>query len=309
MFFPVAGIEISPWIPPAAAFAISLLTSMCGVSGAFLLLPFQMSVLGFNGPAVSATNHVFNVVATPAGVWRYAREGRMLWPLTWIIAIGTLPGVLAGAVIRIEWLSGHEAFRLFVGVVLLYLGGKLALDLFREARGGAGHDQAVAEDRFHGAIGHPSQQAATVRRFDARRLEYDFCGEAFGVDVPRLIGLSLGVGVIGGIYGIGGGAFIAPLLISFFGMPVYIAAGAALLATFLTSAAAVVFYQLLAPWYPHLAVAPDWTLGLLFGAGGMAGMYCGARLQKFIPASIIKAILAVLILVPAFAYLRSPLTR
>jgi uncharacterized membrane protein YfcA len=249
---------------------------------------------------------VFNVVATPAGVWRYAREGRMLWPLTWIIAMGTLPGVFAGAVIRVEWLSGHEAFRLFVGVVLLYLGGKLALNLFRDVR--AGGVQAIAEERFHEAMGD-SPQTATVRRFDERRLEYDFCGESFGVDVPRLILLSLVVGVIGGIYGIGGGAFIAPLLISFFGMPVYIAAGAALLGTFLTSAAAVVFYQLLAPWYPHLAVAPDWTLGLLFGAGGMAGMYCGARLQKFVPAKVVKAILAVLILAPAFTYIRASLRQ
>ena len=279
---------------------------MCGVSGAFLLLPFQMSVLSFSGPAVSATNHVFNVVATPAGVWRYAREGRMLWPLTWIIALGTLPGVLAGAVIRVEWLSGHEAFRLFVGLVLLGLGGKLALDQFRDMRGGG---QANAEARFHDATDAPSLQAATVRRFDAKRLEYDFCGESFGLDVPRLVLLSLGVGVIGGIYGIGGGAIIAPLLIGFFGMPVYIAAGAALLGTFLTSAAAVAFYQLLAPWYPHLAVAPDWMLGLLFGAGGIAGMYCGARLQKFVPARVIKGILAVLILLPAFGYLRASLQR
>jgi hypothetical protein len=27
MYFPVAGIEISPWIPPLVAFAISLLTA------------------------------------------------------------------------------------------------------------------------------------------------------------------------------------------------------------------------------------------------------------------------------------------
>ena len=95
MYFPVAGIEISPWIPPLVAFAISLLTSMGGVSGAFLLLPFQVSVLGFQTPAVSATNHLFNMVAIPGGVWRYAREGRMVWPLTWIITLGTLPGGLS----------------------------------------------------------------------------------------------------------------------------------------------------------------------------------------------------------------------
>jgi uncharacterized membrane protein YfcA len=34
---------VQPWIPPLVAFVISFFTSMGGVSGAFLLLPFQMS--------------------------------------------------------------------------------------------------------------------------------------------------------------------------------------------------------------------------------------------------------------------------
>src|SRR3989304_4479642 len=120
MHFPVAGIDLNPLVPPAGAFVISFFTSMGGVSGAFLLLPFQVSVLGFDSPAVSATNHLFNVVAIPGGVWRYSREGRMVWPLTWIIIIGTLPGVLVGALIRVYVLTDPGHFKLFVGLVLLY---------------------------------------------------------------------------------------------------------------------------------------------------------------------------------------------
>ncbi|MFZ3047628.1 MAG: TSUP family transporter, partial [Desulfatirhabdiaceae bacterium] len=82
MLFQTAGIEVSPWIPPLVAFAISFFTSMGGVSGAFLLLPFQMSFLGYVNPSVSATNQLYNIVAIPSGVYRYWREGRMVWPLT-----------------------------------------------------------------------------------------------------------------------------------------------------------------------------------------------------------------------------------
>jgi hypothetical protein len=46
MLFQTAGIEVAPWIPPLVVFTISFFTSMGGVSGAFLLLPFQMSFLG-----------------------------------------------------------------------------------------------------------------------------------------------------------------------------------------------------------------------------------------------------------------------
>jgi uncharacterized membrane protein YfcA len=92
-------------------------TSIGGVSKAFLLLPFQVSFLGFTAPSVSAANHVFNIVAIPGGVYRYLREGRMLWPLTWAVIIGTLPGVLIGAWLRIVYLPNPDSFKLFVGFV------------------------------------------------------------------------------------------------------------------------------------------------------------------------------------------------
>ena len=307
MHFPVAGIDLNPLVPPAVAFVISFFTSMGGVSGAFLLLPFQVSVLGFDSPAVSATNHLFNVVAIPGGVWRYSREGRMVWPLTWIIIIGTLPGVLVGALLRVHVLTDPRDFKVFVGVVLLYLGGKLALDLV--GKRGADRGQAIAEEQFHRAIGSRGRPApcasprVVVRRFDAFRLICQFCDQTFDLSVPRLMLLSLAVGVIGGIYGIGGGAIIAPFLVTFFGIPVYVAAGAALMGTLVTSAAGVAFFQLLARSHEGVAVSPDWVLGLLFGIGGMAGMYFGARLQKYVPARAVKAVLTVCILALAVSYI------
>mgnify|MGYP002150942608 CR=1 FL=1 len=79
-------------------------------------------------------------------------------------------------------------------------------------------------------------------------------------------------------------------------------AGAALMGTFITSVAGVAFYQAIAPFYPAMSVAPDWTLGILFGLGGMVGMYLGARCQKYVPARYIKWMLSVLILSLALKY-------
>lgn len=97
MLFPISGVEVNPLIPLLTAFFVSFFTSMGGVSGAFLLLPFQVSILGYVTPSVSATNQVFNILAIPSGVYRFIREGRMLWPLTWAVIIGPLPGVFIGA--------------------------------------------------------------------------------------------------------------------------------------------------------------------------------------------------------------------
>jgi uncharacterized membrane protein YfcA len=67
--------------------------------------------------------------------------------------------------------------------------------------------------------------------------------------------------------------------------------------------AGVFFYQVLAASYPESSVAPDWHLGFLFGVGGFAGIYFGSRLQKFVPARIIKAILCAVVLIVATRYL------
>lgn len=72
--------------------------------------------------------------------------------------------------------------------------------------------------------------------------------------------------------------------------------------TFVTSVAGVAIYQIIAPFYPNLSVAPDWLLGILFGLGGMAGMYLGAKCQKHVPAKAIKWMLAGIIVFTALKY-------
>jgi len=304
MFFSTAGIETAFWIPPVVAFAVSFFTSMGGVSGAFLLLPFQMSFLGYTHPSVSATNQVFNIVAIPSGVYRYWWEGRMVWPLTWIVIVGTLPGVFIGAMVRVAYLPDPKHFKLFAAGVLLYIGTKMVRDLMKKTIGTS--SQANSEKRFQEMVksrGSRTTDTATITHFNLRRLGFSFYDESFDVSLWGIFILSFIVGIVGGVYGIGGGSIIALFFVTFFGLPVYIVAGAALMGTFVTSVAGVVFYQAISPFYPHLSVAPDWMLGILFGVGGMAGMYLGARCQKFVPAKAIKWMLAGIIIFTASKYI------
>lgn len=314
MFFQTANIEVALWIPPVTAFVISFFTSMGGVSGAFLLLPFQVSFLGYDNPSVSATNQVFNIVAIPSGVYRYWREGRMVWPLTWVVIAGTLPGVFIGAVIRVACLPDPDHFKLFASAILLYVGIQMIRDLMKK---NTGIDNKTENDEKIQKLirkyclktnDDPATQEKVVfrpirvTRFNLKRLEYTFYDESFDVSFWGIFSLSFIVGIVGGIYGIGGGSIIAPFFVAFFGLPVYTVAGAALMGTFVTSAAGVVFYHAIAPLYPNMSVAPDWLLGILFGVGGMAGMYLGARCQKYVPAKAIKWMLAGVIFFTALKY-------
>ena len=102
------------FIPPAVAFTISFFTSMAGISGAFLLLPFQMSVLRFTTTSVTSTNFLFNVTGTPGGVYRYIKECRFAWPVALIIVAGIIPGVLIGYYIRIRFFPDPKSFPAFL---------------------------------------------------------------------------------------------------------------------------------------------------------------------------------------------------
>ena len=256
MLFPVSGVEVNPLIPPLIALVVSTFTSMGGVSGAFLLLPFQVSILNFSSPSVSPTNLVFNIVAIPSGVYRFIREGRMNWPVTWVVILGTLPGLFFGALIRINWLlNPKEHFTLFVGCVLLYIGLRLLYEqtaVAKRKKAKILEFEAQVQERLKKVLaesGHTTGRglppAARVRTvsWSLRRVSYEFLGETFTFNAPALFVLALVVGLIGGTYGIGGGAIIAPFLAAIFQLPIYTIAGAALMGTFLTSVAGVGIYS------------------------------------------------------------------
>ncbi len=302
MLFPVSGVETAIWIPPLVGMVISFFTSMGGISGAFIILPFQMTVLGFTSPAVTPTNLVFNIVGIPSAVYKYFKEGRMNWPLAWNIIAGTLPGLFIGLFIRIWYLPDPAEFKLFVGCVLIYIGGRLLFqEVFRKGKvSGNGSAEARMRNQGHsqgsGSDSHSKSVIKTLS-WSLKKTEYEFFGERFSFHTSGLFTLSLVVGLIGGVYGIGGGAMIAPFIVSFFGLPIHTIAGATLMGTCATSIGGVIFYQFVGPLValPDQNVRPDWLLGFLFGIGGFVGMYFGASAQKYVPGSVIKPVLGLVI--------------
>ena len=191
--FPVAGIEAIALIPLVSAFVISFFTSMAGISGAFLLLPFQVSVLGFVSPAVSSTNLLYNIVGTPGGVLRYFREKRMVWPLVANIISGTLPGVLIGYYLRVRLLPDPRTFKFFVGIVLLFMGLRLLSDLAATPK---------IQNRFEAGRFHTRDMTASFER-----IGFTFFGKRHQFSPLTVLFPALGVGIISGIYGIGRGCY------------------------------------------------------------------------------------------------------
>jgi uncharacterized membrane protein YfcA len=181
---------------------------------------------------------------------------------------GTLPGVIAGSVIRVELIPGPKIFDLVVSAVLLPLGAWLTAT-------------------------RPARQEDPVR-------------PSRHIPSPVLIALACMVGCIGGIYGIGGGSILAPVLIGA-GRPAADVAPAALASTFVTSVAGVVTFTILSVHHPG-SVAPDWPTGIALGLGGLAGAYTGARIQARLPDTLIRRIVGILVIAIAARYLWSGLS-
>ena len=245
----------------ASGLVIAAVTSPVGVSGAVFLLPVQMSVLHVPNPQLTPTNLLYNVVSGPGALLRYARQGQLGGPLTWHLALGSAPGVVIGAVLRVYVAADPTVFRLVAAAVLLPTG----VYILRSNRA----------------------RAAPTTRARWR---------------PRTISLAaFAVGIVGGIYGIGGGSILGPLLVGS-GMAVSVVAPAALASTLLTSVVGVATFAVLQAGAPGF-VAQDWALGLACGLGGLVGGYVGAAVQPRLPERLLRTALGLLAVVLAIAYL------
>lgn len=245
----------------AAGVAIAVVTTPVGVSGAVFLLPVQLDLLHVPSPQVTPTNLLFNVIAIPGALARYRRHGQLSGPLTRLLVFGTLPGVVVGAVVRVYLIPGIGVFRMLAAMLFVATGTLILARL----------------------------DGRTAPATSPRQLH----------DGP-IIGLGLIVGVVGGIYGIGGGSIIAPILVGL-GTPVGIVAPAALTTTLLTSIVGALTYAALS-LVNDGHIAPNWLLGISCGAGGLVGGYLGARLQPHLPDRALRALLGILAVTLGITY-------
>ena len=253
----------------ALAFGISLVTVPVGVSGAVFLLPVQLGVLHAPSPTVTPTNLVYNVVALPGALWRFKSRGLLRGRLVRLMLLGTLPGVVLGAVLRVTVLDGPHVFRILLAVLLGALGAWLLVGSLGSPAAGADRSPAPA----------PTPRPLAT----------------WGV-----VSLSLAVGVIGGVYGIGGGSILGPVLVAL-GMSVHRVAPAALLTTFVTSIVGLATFALLA-LLGASGAAPDWSTGLLLGSAGLVGGWVGVRVQAALPERTLRLVLGVVALALAAGY-------
>ena len=175
--------------------------TLIGAGGGFVLVPILLLLYPHDGPhlitSISLAVVFFNAAS---GSEAYARMGRVDYRSGLLFAIATIPGAVLGALTTS--LLPRSLFDMTFGVLLVAASTYL---VWRSAR----------PNESAGRIGHGS----TTRRL----IEADGTEHTYSFSVPLGMFLSLFVGYLSSLFGIGGGIIHVPLLTSLLHFPVHIA--------------------------------------------------------------------------------------
>lgn len=107
--------------------------------------------------------------------------------------------------------------------------------------------------------------------------------------LPRLAAIAAAAGAFSGLFGVGGGTIVVPLLVLWIGYEEREATG--------TSLAAIVVIAAMAAGAHGLYGNVDVAKGILVGLPAVAGVVAGTALQQRVPVRAVSGLFAVLLLV------------
>lgn len=112
------------------------------------------------------------------------------------------------------------------------------------------------------------------------------------VSVPhnnyKYIGLGIGIGLLSGLLGVGGGIFLVPILVGYFGVSQHMAHGTSLAVVVPTAMVGALIYGY------HGSI--DILQSVQLAAGGVVGAAAGARWMKKIPAAQLKRLFGIMLM-------------
>jgi len=258
------------WLVPLGV-VVGALGTLIGAGGGFLLIPVLLLVWPHEpSDAITSISLCMVFFNALSGSIAYARMKRIDWRSGALFAAATIPGAVLGAVVTGR-LPRHAFDRLF-GVAMVAGGSWLLL----RARGRAAH--AAHAPR-------PGEVHRVLVDADGTRHEWSY---APWVGVV----LSVGVGFVSSLLGIGGGVVHVPALVYLLGFPTHVATA---------TSHFILVWMALAGTGVHLArgvLQPELGRALWLGAGALGGAQLGARLsQRVRGAWIIRGLAIGLVLV------------
>jgi uncharacterized protein len=242
--------------------------TLIGAGGGFILVPFLLLTDRSLTPEIVTAISIAIVAANAlSGSVAYARSGRVDYKAGLLFALFTLPGSVLGVLLTAY--IPKNAFKIFFGLLLLLLS---ALLLIKKKE-------------------RPTKEFITLPKGWKHHTITDKMGITFSYSYNqnRGIFISIIVGFLSPLLGIGGGIIHVPALIQWLYFPVYIATATSHFILAIMSVVSVVVHVIQGN-YDDAAVL---HMVIFLAVGAIAGAQLGAFISHKIKTNIIVRILAV----------------
>ncbi|WP_188454027.1 sulfite exporter TauE/SafE family protein [Virgibacillus oceani] len=245
--------------------------SLIGLGGGVILIPSLIFLHQLSDAFSWATPQtivgislVVMIFTALSSTTTYFKEGRVDYKTGLLFLAGSIPGGILGS-----WLNQFidtDDFSLYFGIVMVVISM-----LFLLKRKAPPSKESISNHR-------------TIRTFQIGKETYQYT-----VSFASAFILSLIVGVISGLFGLGGGSIMVPAMIILFGMPAHIATA--------TSMFMILFISTISAG-THIALGHiSWEYVFFFIPGAWIGGKLGARTNQLLKGKTLEWILRILLVI------------
>lgn len=245
--------------------ATGLVGSMLGLGGGVLLVPLLTLALGVPIRTAIAASLMSVIASASAAATVNLRKGLVNMRLGLVLEVATSVGGVAGG-LAAQTLSERQLYAAFA-LLMAAMGVLMAA---RSKRRNLIADLSVDP----GLLGGRIEEAGTAYVYRARRL-------------PLGLSASVGAGAISGLLGVGGGIVKVPVLNTFCGIPIRVAAATSTFMIGVTAAASAILY------YAHGDMALPLTAAVALGS--LPASLVGARLAHRVGPRALKIFMALIL--------------
>ncbi|WP_404453958.1 sulfite exporter TauE/SafE family protein [Virgibacillus necropolis] len=244
--------------------------SLIGLGGGIILIPALLFLHQISSEFAWATPQtivgislIVMVFTALSSTISYLKKGRVDYKTGLLLLSGSIPGGILGS-----WLNqfvAAEKFSFYFGILMVVL--SLLFLLKRKA---------ISEE--------PSSSQKNMRSF-----HFDGKTYHYSVSFWTAFIVSLLVGTLAGLFGIGGGSIMVPVMILLFGFPAHIAVA--------TSMFMIVFISIISAGTHIILGHVSWQYVLFFIPGAWIGGTIGAKVNQKVKSQALEWILRVLLIV------------
>ncbi len=224
------------WFIPLG-FLLGTLGTLVGAGGGFIMMPILLLLYPNDSPKLLTSISLAAVFMNAfSGSVAYMRMGKVNYRAAWLFAAAGIPGTILGAVVTSHLERG--VFDMILGGSLIALSGYLFYKTFQDAP--------------------PAESTGSGQDFNA------------GLGIA----ISVVVGFLSSLLGIGGGIIHVPALVFFLGFPAHTATATSHFVLAVTTFVVTIFHGTTG------ALDGGWERAAMLGIGMVFGAQLGARLSK-----------------------------